>query len=513
MAVQLMLGALAVNFVMGTCMLLVLPRQFDAQSQQAFRAEAELLAQLVSELSGPSVQMARALDDPSLAASNLGVLASTKSIMSVVLFDENERMLGTYTSPNSVRPQTTLLEPTAASALEWQGDSVIVQQAMLDGGGRRHGWVQLHVRGDRLQEARSHNRLSSLYVTAWCGGVLFLGMLILGLRFARPIRGLTLAAEAVAAGRLDDVATLIGTASRGSSDELERLTAVFHSMVVRLQESRRHLGQQMDELEDNRKQLEASLQTLQATQRELVTREKMAGLGRLVAGVAHEINTPLGVSVTAASLLGEHIQRMGPSGLDPEFTTVFRLLEDNLKRSVGLVRKFKTVSVDQTGEQVRQIELGQYIRDVVDSLAPVYRHSPVTIVVSCPEPLELVTLPGAIAQIVTNLVTNAVTYAFEADETGTVTFELARDGERIRVCASDDGRGMSEEVAASVFEPFFTLGSQEGGSGLGLFIVHNLVTEALEGSIDLVTSPGQGTSFIIRFTDIKNLRAKAPRWF
>ena len=123
------------------------------------------------------------------------------------------------------------------------------------------------------------------------------------------------------------------------------------------------------------------------------------------------------------------------------------------------------------------------------------------------------TLPGAIAQIVTNLVTNAVTYAFEADETGTVTFELAREGERIRICASDDGQGMSEEVAASIFEPFFTMGSQEGGSGLGLFIVHNLVTEALEGSIDLVTSPGQGTSFIIRFTDIKNLRAKAPRWF
>ncbi len=257
--------------------------------------------------------------------------------------------------------------------------------------------------------------------------------------------------------------------------------------------------------------LAESLDTLRSTQRELVRREKLASLGVLVAGIAHEVNTPLGVAVTAGSLVGEALGELDRLIREPsvrrstlaaqiEAARAAQALADrNLTRAADLVRDFKTVAVDQGSDSVRTFEIAGYVRDVVSSLAPLLRRSPVTVVVVDSGPTEVSTRPGMISQVVTNLVTNALAHAFAPGESGALRIEMARDGEEVVVVASDNGRGMPAEIAQHAFDPFFTTASGNGGSGLGLFVVHNLVVEGLGGAITLDTAPGRGTTFTIRF--------------
>lgn len=258
-------------------------------------------------------------------------------------------------------------------------------------------------------------------------------------------------------------------------------------------------------------ELVSSLETLRSAQRELVRSEKLASLGGLVAGLAHEINTPLGVAVTAASLVRESVDGVRRQVEGPQVRRAALLegliaaqeavatLEINIQRAAGLIRHFKTVSVDQTGDNVRALEIGSYLEEVLASLAPLLKRSRLAVRVDCPEPVPATTHPGALAQMVTNFVTNALHHAFDPDQDGELRFSVRSDAGRARLEVHDNGRGMPAEVAEKAFEPFFTTRGSSGGSGLGLFIVHNLVTEGLGGSISLESEPGRGTTFRVDF--------------
>ena len=245
------------------------------------------------------------------------------------------------------------------------------------------------------------------------------------------------------------------------------------------------------------------------TDRTAALTEQLTGLGRLVAGLAHEINTPLGVSVTSASLLEEQLASLseqsrqnqtGNSELELA-AEALAILHTNLQRSVELIRKLKTVSVDQTADPTRRIELAPYLQDLRDSLSPLARRSGVTIELDCAAGIEVTTRPGVLVQILTNLVVNAGVHAYPGEQTGTVHISGRADDKLVVLRFSDRGVGMHPEVAKKVFEPFFTTASSTGGTGLGLFIVHNLVTEGLGGTLRLQTARGEGCSFEIRFSD------------
>jgi signal transduction histidine kinase/CheY-like chemotaxis protein len=265
------------------------------------------------------------------------------------------------------------------------------------------------------------------------------------------------------------------------------------------------------ELRQQAAELAQSLDALQSTQQELVRREKLASLGVLVAGVAHEVNTPLGVAVTASSvardslaalqgLLADRPVRLGDLRAQVEtVATAFGLVDTNLQRAAELVQHFKIVAVDQSSDGVRAFELGAYVREVVASLRPLLRRSPVEVRVVAAGEVRVRSRPGSLSQVVTNFVTNALTHAFDPGAAGEICVEVGRDGDDALLTVRDNGRGMSAEVAARVFDPFFTTRAGTGGSGLGLFIVHNLVVEGLGGTVALRSSPGEGTSFDVRF--------------
>ena len=253
-----------------------------------------------------------------------------------------------------------------------------------------------------------------------------------------------------------------------------------------------------------------AVEQLRSAQRQLVDSEKMAALGNLVAGVAHEINTPLGISVTAASHLGEISQRLARqlesgqlkksdlSDFAGQSHSAAELVMTNLRRASELVKSFKQVAVDQSSEQRRMIELKSYVQDILNSLRPSTKRFRHVIEMEIHEVIHWDSYPGALYQIISNLILNALNHAFTESEGGVIKIQACADAEAISLSVSDNGSGMDAETANHIFEPFFTTKRGQGGSGLGLHIVFNLVTSVLGGSIVVQTAPGQGAHFLIR---------------
>lgn len=264
-------------------------------------------------------------------------------------------------------------------------------------------------------------------------------------------------------------------------------------------------------LQEKNEELLQTLQQLKITQEQLVESEKMAALGNLVAGVAHEINTPIGIGVTAASVLNEdtteflNIYKSGKTKraeLEKFLDTAresSQMILANLKRAAELIQSFKQVAVDQSGETERIFKLKQYLDEIMLSLSGEVKKTKHCIKVTGDENLTLVSYPGALSQIVTNLLMNSIIHAYNEEDAGYIQIEFKSEGEEVILQYADDGKGIHPENLNKIFDPFFTTNRSQGGTGLGLHIVYNLVTQRLKGTIHCESQLGMGTKFIIQF--------------
>ncbi|HEY7843154.1 MAG TPA: MASE1 domain-containing protein [Bradyrhizobium sp.] len=260
------------------------------------------------------------------------------------------------------------------------------------------------------------------------------------------------------------------------------------------------------EIRDKRRSAEAALRASE-TQRYLVETERLAALGRLVAGVAHELNSPVGISLTVASTLAQRCAKFtGQIGTGPvrrslltEFTdgchNATAQLVANLQRAGELIQSFKQVAVDRSHADRRSFDLKLATEQMVASVQPGLPKPRASLTLEIPIDIMLDSYPGAYGQVLTNLIFNAVTHGFADGTDGHMLIRAQRLGQdQVEVSFSDDGRGIPEDVQRHVFDPFFTTRRAEGSTGLGLHIVHNLVTEQLGGRITLVSERGKGTT-------------------
>ena len=265
-----------------------------------------------------------------------------------------------------------------------------------------------------------------------------------------------------------------------------------------------------EQIRRRNEELTRTLDQLRNTQDELVRQEKMASLGGLVAGVAHEINTPLGICVTATSHIEEELHtwhRLQDEGhfdaphvgeMLAELDVTMRVLDANIRRSAELVRSFKQIAVDQSSGARRQFDLHAYLDEVLLSLKPKLKRAPVKVQVDCPPGLAMDTYPGALSQVITNLVMNALLHAFEGRDGGNVKIIARADGQDVLLDVIDDGIGMSPGDLKHYFDPFFTTKRGSGGTGLGANIIFNQVTNVLGGSIRASSTPGAGLQVSMR---------------
>ncbi|WP_241974363.1 sensor histidine kinase [Aliidiomarina minuta] len=307
--------------------------------------------------------------------------------------------------------------------------------------------------------------------------------------------------------------------------EVARKTSRLSKLMMDLESRRQDLEQRQYKLEQEIRQrkltestlkrtnqrLKESLETLQRAQSQLIESEKMASLGGLVAGIAHDVNTPIGIGVTASSFLADRVEQLAIALDDKSLTQrelkqfikdtreSTHLLDSNLNRAKDLIESFKQVAVDQTSDALRDIWLCDYIEGVVQSLQPKLKFTQHEIIIDCPKEIQLRCLAGALAQILTNMILNSLLHAFEGIEQGNIHIRAYLQNEHLYFTYQDDGNGLEQEALDKLFNPFFTTKANQGGSGLGTHIIRNLVTQTLQGDITANSAPGKGLRYDFHF--------------
>lgn len=261
------------------------------------------------------------------------------------------------------------------------------------------------------------------------------------------------------------------------------------------------------ELEVINNDLNETLLHLKKTKADLVQSEKLASLGALVAGVAHELNTPIGNAVLVASTLHDETNEFSTISLSNlsrhrfnDYMEVMRnglkMLVINLDRSAELITNFKQLAIDQTSDQRRQFQLKTLAEEVVTAVKPSFKKAPYQIELHIPDDLKLDSYPGPLSRVLINCINNAVLHGFDSRDTGTIKLSANQLSiNEIEINFSDDGIGMSDTVLHKVFDPFFTTKLGQGGNGLGMHIAYNTVTTLLGGHIEVKSQLGQGTHY------------------
>lgn len=312
-------------------------------------------------------------------------------------------------------------------------------------------------------------------------------------------------------------------------DEISMVTNAVNELLIKIaQQIRRfslaeeeitELNQNLEEkvtlrtkaLKESNQELLTALEQVHQYQSQVIQSEKMASLGQMVAGVAHEVNTPIGLGVTASTMLSDRIDdisaKLNDKTLSASQLTTFlveskentQIIYRNLTRAADLISSFKQVAVDQTAGVIREVNLHSYLDEIITSMQPTlkkYRH---IITVDCDERITITTKPGPLNQIIINLIMNSILHGFKSMEQGDISITASENNGTCLIEFKDNGCGIEQKIKQKVFDPFVTTSRGDGGSGLGLHLVYNLVTQALQGSISVKSKLTEGAIFTIKF--------------
>lgn len=312
--------------------------------------------------------------------------------------------------------------------------------------------------------------------------------------------------------------------------EVARKTSSLSSTMLKMEMQQKELLVQQQTLKEENIRRSKTEKTLLATNQELkssinelnkaktclLEAEKMASLGKLSAEVSHEINTPIGISITSASYLSDTIahikQDLSTNKVSKKTIESFidkaskstQLLASNLNRASELITSFKHVAVDQISDKVRLINVTHYLDEIIQSLHPRLKQTSHCVRVHCDRDIEIYSHPGAIAQIIINLIINSIIHGFDGINRGEIDIDIKRDQSDLHITYQDNGKGVSQEALTKLFDPFYTTKAESGGTGLGTHIINNLVVDTLNGTLKADSVEGQGLKYHIIIPDMRS---------
>ena len=332
--------------------------------------------------------------------------------------------------------------------------------------------------------------------------VMLIGSVLVAQSIRLPLRRLMAAMRAITLGRYDR--PIHGTSARDEIGDMARAVEVFRENAIAKDQAEA-------DLRASKEHAEQALAELRDAQKNLIQAEKLAALGGLVAGIAHEVNNPVGISLTVASSFARRCETFAAELRAPplrrssleEFVATSHAAADqlvaNLQRAGELIQSFKQVAVDRSHTERRQFDLAEATDQIIASLRPVLKRLPLSLVVEVPPGIAMNSYPGSYGQVLTNLFLNVVVHAYPDGRAGTLSVSARAVGRNdVEITIADDGVGMAEDVRIRAFDPFFTTRRDHGGTGLGLHIIFNIVTQSLGGRLAMDSAPGRGTTFRIR---------------
>jgi two-component system NtrC family sensor kinase len=379
--------------------------------------------------------------------------------------------------------------------------------------------VAMSTSGYRIKLADATQRYARAGFLTTLVALLFI-LIVMQWRFIRPVNQLVNASKRLASGELHEpiLATHhdeLGSLANSLEETRKSLLDLFGKVEQRnaaLNEANELLEQRVTERTQS---LGEAMATLSRAQQEIIDVEKLASLGRVVAGVAHELNTPLGNALTVASTIADlHTQlRADEASGQLKRSTLqdmlershagFDLLLRSLDRASSIVRDFKQVSVDQTSDQRRSFDLADVSNEVLTLLNPILRKTNCRVDIQAEAGLLCDSFPGSYGQVLTNLINNANLHGLAEQSGGTIYVTLSRvDEGHLRLVVRDEGIGMTEEVRKKIFDPFFTTKMGRGGSGLGMNIVQGIVIRIMGGVVVVNSAPGKGATIVVTFPTV-----------
>jgi signal transduction histidine kinase len=420
----------------------------------------------------------------------------------------NKKDIGPY--PTQFDNVEALLEP------HFEGDIIEITKA-VEFENKIIGYVYLRSTLAELKKYMQNRILFDLLIAVIALFCAFFISIRLQKRFTSPIENLLTVVQKVTkeksysmrapAAEIEELHML----GRAINNMLDRIEQQFNKVQQAEQEIRQlnqGLEQKINErtlaLKSSNQDLLNTLETLHQYQNQIVETEKMASLGQMVAGVAHEVNTPIGLGVTASTLMQDKLADIQKAFDEKKLTSSqlakfltesnenLGIIYRNLERAASLIRSFKQVAVDQSNENRRQFNMLQLMNEVLLSLRPNLKKTQHQVLLECEPSLEIDSKPGPINQILINLIMNSLIHAFENKEHGVIKVGVTVTNSRCYVHYSDNGAGVPEHIKKRIFDPFVTTKRGEGGSGLGMHLVYNLVTQALNGKITLESTLGHG---------------------
>ncbi len=467
-------------------------------------------------------------DDPELEENRLKSFAAVEILHNIHIYkltaetgelsffaSYNRRDIGPH--PTQFSNVSKLEQP------QFEGDIVEISK-IVEFEGKKLGYIYIRASMAELSKYVQSRVLFDLLIAVIALFCAYFISRMLQRRFTSPIEALLSAVQKVSKEKnysvrmpVTDIEEL-QTLGRAVNNMLERIEQQINKLQQAEQEIRQlnqgleaKINERTVALKSSNQDLLNTLETLHQYQNQIVETEKMASLGQMVAGVAHEVNTPIGLGVTASTLMQDKLVDIQRAFDEKKLTSsqLARFLSEskenlgiiyrNLERAASLIRSFKQVAVDQSNENRRQFNMLQLMNEVLLSLRPNLKKTQHQVILDCDPLLEIDSKPGPVNQILINLIMNSLIHAFEHTDHGTINISVKVAQNRCLVHYRDNGCGVPENIKKRIFDPFVTTKRGEGGSGLGMHLVYNLVTQALNGKITLESALGEGVDIQIDF--------------